>query len=328
MPAIPVPNAILAAKLTWTLDRNVVVNESPLSRTAQRVIRGGDRWKATIELPALQPPDSGFLSAFLDAASAGDAYFYLSPQLQSSVGANWVPQRIVATPESFSSRQDSSQTAIWISSEGISFSSKTNSSAVVSSVASGLVAGKTYALTLSCQSAPAGAYYTVSDVSSGTDLLGVAMQSGAHYVSSFTAQSTAVYINFVAPGPNGVALVRGVSVSEALLSAAATAGANSASVSNCQIASPSIALQAGQFVSFYTSAGVELKRLTQSYDVVSGSGGLMAFAPPLRGSVAQNALVTVVDPTVRMRLAKQESQQVLSSPNFSAFTVDAVEDVL
>ena len=79
-----------ASKVSLTLDRNVAVVESPFTRTAQRQIRGGARWRATLDYDPYTGEEVDHMVAWMDRVSRGDALVSLDNDANVE-GGTFVP---------------------------------------------------------------------------------------------------------------------------------------------------------------------------------------------------------------------------------------------
>lgn len=82
------PASLVPAKVTWGLQSNTETFTSPLNRSTQTLERPGARWKASLEMPRMDPDTRGQLEAFLVSLGGMAGRFRLWPHARpvSAIG--------------------------------------------------------------------------------------------------------------------------------------------------------------------------------------------------------------------------------------------------
>lgn len=341
MTDIAFPSLIGAAQLDWRLDRNVAVFTNPISKTVQRVARGGDRWHATVTVPTIQGSDAARVSAWLDQVSRGDNWGLVPVFQNDTTGTE-------SASANFSSLQGPWATA------GLTGWSATN--CIQNYVSDGMLVlfsgstapgyiSKTFTVVV-------GAPYEIivdTPPQSGnnriTAICGSTVLSGDAAAPVYgrrriivTPTTTAMTVFLYAGGDTDTfsrAVYGDLSITRAFtIETAAAAGSTELLVQGGLDGTDNF--KAGQFVCISTTAGMELKRVMRTVRMIGGvtvNGininhfGRLSIEPALRGSVAASEAINHVSPWCRMQLANPSSQAVIGPPLRHGFSVELIEDV-
>jgi hypothetical protein len=323
LPAIPGVSA-----LNWTLERNVAVFESPLTKASQRLSRTGHRWRAQLRFPLYNLNDAGVLAAWMDQISRGDRWLWLTPP-QNSVRGNWNPADLITngtfvgdattgwTGNAAALSVNARRMKVLTSSQGHATQNVT------------MEAGKPHALLVDGYVGNSSTSYI--DIRRQSDSV-VEGTSGGALPGRFAlilAPSVApmtVLLNVNTAGAGKYIFFGGVSLTRCLQVAGGSQTGTRLNVDGGP-ASVNAALRAGEFVSVLVGTLYQMVRLTEDFDTDSSGAGTLVFEPALRAAPADDAAVIVRNPFARFRIADSVSSQAVEAPNFSGFTLDAIEDV-
>ncbi|WP_428309247.1 hypothetical protein [Hydrocarboniphaga sp.] len=335
MIALPPGRGIgLGQKVTLTLERNGVVNESPLSRAVQRIVRQGDRWRAAISWPPQQGVDAGLMAAFLDQASDFGNWFCVdAPRLIQGAWStpNLVPEGDFQSGLSTWNKSGDATGSLSINARKLRIS---NGTAETFARRNGIpwVAGKPLV--------------AMADLVQPwtTSRWGIRVQEtaggSATAALSFSASTRGLLTYTPAAGVTGGRLdlrtqtatagdrsvFANASLARCLLVSGAGQSGSQINVNGCD---PNIAgaLAAGQFVTIVTPAGFELKRLTDDFDADGNGAGILCFSPSLRQSPADGAAIVVHAPFMRAYMPAGVSAGDIDAPMNYGFSIEALEDV-
>ncbi|MCK9194052.1 MAG: hypothetical protein M0P19_09305 [Nevskia sp.] len=343
MTDILMPPTLRPASMTWTLERNEARFESPTSRTVQRVARGGDRWRCTLQLPQLVDDDAGALNAWLDQISRADNAA-LVPVTQNaligeSAGTAFADQQIL-----FANRQPALDwTSIGLlqpiytrSGDAVLYAMTTSAARRIFPVTQGLP----YEIIIDIppQTFPGG--YYISNVG-GLDINRRDAPPGAGEFRHLVIAGSANLTLFLYAGNGNQSYIpshfRRVSVARVYLNeAAAAAGAVQLPIYGGASGIVTRTLAAGQFFNVVSGAGLELKRVQADVDQIGAitlNGitvnhlGRCVFEPALRGPVPINSAISTLSPLCRMLLATATASSTISPPIRHGVTLELVEDV-
>ena len=351
MTDIAFPTLIGGAQLDWKLERNVTQLSNPLSKTIQRVVRGGDRWRATVQIPVLVGDEAARVCAWLDQISRGDNAG-LVPVFQNDTTS--VESGGTYFAEMQASWRNRAPALDWTS---VNLVSTPYVSGLYANLYSGATAGAYMQRTFTViANLPYNVVLDVpAQVTPGSMVVGNAGFSTIYYDGRPAPASGRIAITVVpttsalsiqlAPA-NGTttfaqSLFGDLSISRAYVAqSVSAAGANNVQIigsDNANVVANLVpAFKAGQFLTITTSKGFELKRLQNPVETITGSvlntiavsgSGRAYFEPALRGSVAINAGIKHLVPWCRMLLASPTSQSNVTPPLRHAFSFDLMEDV-
>lgn len=316
----------LVEQVVLTLLRSGVSVESPLSGAIQRLVRQGDRWKADITLPIYQDRQAGMLATFLDQLSRYDRWAYISPPafgLGTASITNAVTNGDLMT----------NATTAW-SGNGASISANAQKLVITNSAAAEGYAIQSVNLS-------AGSWCFVGDCcpTGGSPGLNARMElrdGGGSLVAGTSWTEAGRILLRTQIGSSGTYFLRiytnssvnGLSVAVDNIAYYPTPSANataSAGATTIALVTNSVGtMLAGEFVTISTSAGYELKRLTDDY---AANNTPIYFEPALRGSVSVGAPILYAAPFFKAVLSEQESVTTISAPNIHGFTIAVTEDV-
>jgi len=342
------PPSLRPESMTWTLERNEARFESPTSRTVQRVARGGDRWRCTMQLPDLVDEQAGALNAWLDAISRADNAG-LVPVAQNlpvgdSASANFAERQALWTDRAPSLDWTSLQLVqpIYVrSSDAVLYATSITAPNQSSAYRNFTVtAGLVYELIIDIppQQYPGG-YFVYNP--GGTTVNARDTPPGAgqfrHLITAGSNQITVLL--YAGNGAQGFipSYFRRVSLARVFLAeSAAAAGATTMTILGGSSATLNRSAAAGQFFNVVTTAGLELKRLQVDVDQIGGATlggnavnhlGRCVFEPALRGPLPINSAISTAAPVCRMVLAEATATSSISAPIRHGITLELVEDV-
>lgn len=353
MPTIPFPPDLCSAKLSFSLERNVGIAESPISRAVQRQIRGGDRWRVAVELPPALHTDRQFAQAlsFLDQMSRGDTTCWMSPPQSQQTGA-WNPQNLVSngdwllgTPGSAVIPNWQSQADLTVFTDGQGRlqldRSGTGGGITFSQNFFPVTANKQYAAVtdLSLFDTLATVSYVNSDASTCIQHAPATVPTRRLSMGAPTGSVVSAYVQMTGSQFSKGTVGSLVFAECGIADAASPAGQNVFHIlgytGNATVGGylPG-ALKAGTFFAVPTTAGVELKRLVRdynpqqaiAYNSVNYLHGNLFFEPALRGSITAYSPVLIYRPFAKFRLAKAESAGTYGPPILGTFAFELIED--
>lgn len=317
------------AAINWQLERNVARAEDPIGGNLQRKVRSGDRWRCTLTAPPMQGNDALVLQAFLDGASRGDNWFYLSPPQNDLSLSAWNPQDAI-TNGGFSI-----DTSSWTASGSVLSTNARRIKVLNSGAASGYAS---QALTVST-GVP---YAAMTDRRQGKvanwRLQLLNSTPTAEVNQAYTTEDRSVELWTPTTASSSIRLLTDTAVANDYVywgnvSVCRCAQINGGSQTGNRLnidglpASTNSALKAGNFVAVKLSTNWQLLRLVDDLDSDSGGAGQLVFEATLRESPADNSVVLVRNPFAKFTLSQAASISDLRAPNFYGFTFDAVEDI-
>lgn len=336
MTGIAVPYFPGFKAIHWQLERNVSVAESPLSRTVQRIVRTGDRWRCTLVTPPLQNDDAAVLKAFLSQAARGDTWFYLSPP-QNMKRGSFLPAEYLLNTDF------SSGTASWAADTNIAVNANNrsmrilvtggapNSNGAIQNVTlAGGDVNSPFALiadlpNASLANSPA---LELRNQSGGGLIAGGNFAAGDRAVLVATPTVAGVYYRLAlnAEALNKFAYLKNPSLTRILQ---VNGGSQTGSQLNIKAApvSANAFLKAGQYLTVKSGSKWQMVELVQDADSFSDGTATLFFEPTLRVSPSDSDPIIVTNPFVRMFISKHSHDHDITAPNFYGFQIDAQEDI-
>lgn len=346
MTDIALPYDLCPSKITWTLNRNIAVAESPTSRVTQEQGRAGDRWQATVNWENLIDGRAYALASYLDQVSKVGNYALL-PVLHNELRSDFTKTESLLLTQGWTKPAELAKWGVATNLYARIVTSHLhlrNLGSTPGPLSRQLPVVPNYPVAIVLDiPAYLGAGWRLFANSGATALLDVG-GSGVSGMGRKTFQviptTTLLTINIYASQsatPFAQQDFGDLQVYQVTRSEGASAGATVMGVKG-QYTGDGIeaeAFKAGQFVTLETSAGFELKRLLEDVRPIGGAvengvsvyaGGNGVFEPALRGAVAFNSTV-YHHPWCRMRLASRASSADISAPLLHGFNVDFIEQL-
>lgn len=322
LPAIPGVESV-----DWDIERNVAVQQSPLGHTLQRQVRGGDRWRCTLNFPLYQHDDAGVLEAFLREATRGDRWLYLSPP-QNSLRGNWAPAELVDNGRFVTDASGWTPTSATLSVNARRLRILNTSAAT--GYANDPVAvetGKPHVLLAERRRGKAAAWKAELRNGTAAEVTATDTTEGrtiALWTPSVSSSHVRLFCNTAVAGD--YVYWSNVSLSRCLQVNGASQTGNRLNVDGGP-ASVSAAIRAGSYVGVLAGTQYQLLQLTEDLDTDSTGAGTLVFEPGLRASPADNAPVIVRAPFARFIIPSHSAPAAVSSPNLHGFSISLIEDI-
>ena len=335
MSVIGLPATKRPASVAWSLEHNVGSAINPLGGTMQRVVRGGDRWRATLQWPPMIGDDAGIFAGWLDKVSRGDRWLYVDHPANMARG-NLSIGNAVSNPYFVPDTA-----AAWTAETDVSLSVNARRLKVTNNSGSPAVAAGAYQSITLTASVP---HVVVVDFDPGNTLSATVQIRNAttfvveasqrldnapgRFCFTVTPSQAAMQIRLVC-NSDGHIYFRNITVSRCALVNAASQTGNRLNVDGLP-ASQSALIKAGEFFCVPVGGSYELKRLTDDLDSDSSGAGVLVFEPSLRGSPSDNAPVVLHRPYGRFFIPSHTSAVSSEPPGdqpIHGFMLDAAEDV-
>jgi len=344
---IALPSGLCPARVTWTLERNRALEESPYSRVAQTQGRPGDRWRATVSWPVLYGDDPYVLATWLDQVSkvgnhalvpvaqndmtgtesGSTAFADLVKPWRENQFTGWVGQNLLTPPY-----LDGPQVVVFGNQNPPAYIAKGFSVTPLASYVLMFdvpVLGGPFRVTVFDGQ---GILFDVGgpggSTAYGRQLARVFPRDSSLTIFLYSSNDSAAFKKAIY---GDIVLYRSYSQQSSV-----AAGSSLFQVQGGINQAPNSGFRSGQFVVIPTTQGNELKRLRNSVQMVSGGSlnglvnshvGDTYIEPPLRGSVANQAAIYHHKPWCRMRLATAVSSADITPPLLHGFSVDFVEEL-
>lgn len=333
------PASIIPSASAWRLMANTAAFVSPLTGATRTVGRGGDRWACTLTVNNAGEADRAVLSAWLARLRGQTHRVKLPEHALRRRGSFATGELLVNTTFDTTAGWSSSDTGEIVISADTGAVRSTRVAATVTRAVrhdaaitttanaryllrAHAIAGKgtpRWSLRLGTTTGATDIVNSSTFAAEGSGHVATIVSGTTVYASIgdvFTGKVAGDYQLFARPSFARCLIVNGGSQSGSALWVRGALPASTAGL-----------LLMGDFVSVYTSAGWELKQLTQNFDSDASAYGNLVFTPPLRGVPDDDAPVAVHDPYGAFLLVDNTVGWSNVPGRRSSFSVDFVEDI-
>ena len=334
MTCLSLPGGIYPKAIQWGLEHNVGVSTGPLSQTQQRLQRDGGRWRADVTFPPLTSETGPLFAAYLDKASRGDMWTYLTPPHAEQRG-NWGPHELVVNGDmtrDVSGWSAGSGASLIVNARRLRVKVAGSPGAVATAAQTGLAteADQPHVVMVDLVKGST-ANWRVRIYPSGSP-------SQDEHISYYDDEGRVIFTHIPETTSTTLELAcnstteqdysyfANVSVARCLLVNNSLAVGNECDVKGGPT-SQTGAIRAGEFVTIQLWNGWQMVRLTEDLDTDSSGNGTLRFEPALRAGVKGGGAVIVHKPFVRATIPAASSMHDVGLPHFHGFAVSYIEDV-
>lgn len=329
MTTLVFPPSLTAAKIEFGPSRFVASNQSPYGQL-QRVIRGANPWRASIQMPPLTGEDRAIWEAFMDEASRGDRHMLIHSHAYSQRGS-------FGSAELMSNPHFTAGTTGWTAS-GATLTAGSRLLRVQNSGAAEGYAYQVAALTAGdsivvvadmLEGSVAAAEIEVYDVTGAAVIANATATAAGRLIVTATAVTTGnhqVRLKVNTSVSGNYVYYQQASVSKCALVNGVSQTGNKLNIDGLDVNTAGL-LKIGDMFCVYVDSVPHLARLTRDLD--SNASGLATafFEPALPGSPANNAAVIIRRPFARFFNPLHGHSGTYTPPNIGAFSFDCIEDI-
>lgn len=334
MTVLSLPGGIYPCAAQWSLEHNVGGNQNPLGNTVQRIQRDGGRWRADLTFPTFEQDEGALFAAYLDKASRGDMWTYITPPHNDARG-NWGPDELVVNGDM------TRDVTGWSAGSGAALNVNARRLRVKVGGSPGAVAVATQTGLATEVDQP---HVVMVDLVRGSTanwrvkLYPSGSPSQDEHVSYYEDEGRVVFVHIPETTSTTLELAcnstteqdysyfANVSMARCLLVNDSLAVGNACAVKGGPT-SQNGAIKAGEFVTIQLWNGWQMVRLTEDLDTDSSGNGTIRFEPSLRDGVKGGGAVVVHKPFCRMMIPAHASQHAVEMPRLFGFSVSYLEDV-
>lgn len=334
MTVLSLPGGIYPCAAQWSLEHNVGGTQNPLGNTIQRIQRDGGRWRADLTFPTLEQDEGALFAAYLDKASRGDKWTYITPPHADARG-NWGPDELVSNGDF------TRDVSGWSAGSGAALNVNARRLRVRVGGSPGAVATAVQTALATEADQP---HVVMVDLVKGSTanwrikLYPTGSPSQDEHVSYYEDEGRVVFVHIPETTSTTLELACNSSAEQdysyfanASMARCLLVNDSLAVGSECDVkggpTSQNGALKAGEFVTIQLWNGWQMVRLTEDLDTDSSGNGTLRFESSLRDGVKGGGAVIVHKPFCRMIVPSHASQHAVDMPRLFGFSVSYIEDV-